>query len=121
MHASIPDEYYIPIHNPMDWEEPYSDHSSDLLQKSSIGNWSAKGSANTDPSPEYQSETWSFYTSAGSDHSSIPVPLQPVTTNLSKAKPLLWRSSSDPNISRHKQPLFRPLEEQRIKQLFGSS
>ena len=47
--------------------------------------------------------------------------LQSTTTNLSTPKPPMRRNSSDPNISRHKQPPLRPLEEQRTKKLLSSS
>ena len=47
--------------------------------------------------------------------------VQSTTTNLSNPKPTMRRNSSDPNISRHKQPPMRPLEEQRTKKLLSSS
>ena len=44
------------------------------------------------------------------------------TTNLdTTARPPMRRNLSDPNISRHKQPASRPLEEQRSNKLLSSS
>jgi len=47
--------------------------------------------------------------------------LQPNAANASSPRPPMRRNSSDPNISRHKQPSSRPLEEQRSNKLLSSS